>query len=74
MPELSANVVDVGNQKFKNHPSKKLIKDIMNLCYMFKFESISLGIIVRQVTKLNSAKNAILKNIPTRCLKETSDI
>ena len=46
----------------------------MNLCYMFKFESISLGIIIRQVTKLNSAKNSILKNIPARCLKETSDI
>ena len=74
MPELSTNAVDVGNQKFKNHPSKKLIKDIMNFCYMFKFESISLGIIIRQVTKLNSAKNSILKNIPARCLKETSDI
>ena len=72
--ELLIILVDVEIQKFKNHLSAKLVRDIFILCDMFKFESVSPDDIIREVTKLNIAKNGILKNIPTRRLGEVSDI
>ena len=54
--------------------NKKIIKDNTNLSDIFKFESVSPHDIFRKDTNLNSARNGTLKNIPTRCLKEVSDI
>ena len=55
-PALSQKTIDVVIEKFKNHPSVKLIRD-NNLSDMLKLESGSLDIL-REVANLNSAKNS----------------
>ena len=56
-PVLSKKPIDVVIEKFKNHPSVKLIRDNINLSDMLKLESGSLDIL-REVANLNSAKNS----------------
>ena len=73
-PVLSYNSVGCTNSKFTNHPSVKLIRDNLNLSDMFKFDSISLGDILREVKNLNSAKIGTFKYIPPHSLNEVSDI
>ena len=70
---LLTNPVDIAIQKFDNHPSIKLIRDI-TLSNMFQFENIFLDDILKRVKNLNSAKNVTFKNISTRYLKEVADI
>ena len=56
-PVLSKKPTDIVIEKFKNHPSVKLIRDNINLFDMLKLESGSLDIL-REVANLNSAKNS----------------
>ena len=71
---LLKNSVDAAIQKVKNHPRVKLIRHNIELSDTFNFDSVSLDDILTEVTGLNIAKNGILKNISTLCLKEVSDI
>ena len=41
---------------------------------MFQFESVSLHDILEEIKNYNRAKSGFLKNIPTHCLKEITDI
>lgn len=63
-------------QQFKNSKLSpcKLIRHNIDLSDTFNFDSVSLDDILREVTRFNIAKNGILKNISTLCLKEVSDI
>ena len=71
---LSTNPVDIAIQKFDNHSSVKLIRDNSTLSDMFKFETVSLDAILKEIKNLNSTKNGTFKNIPKYCLKEIVDI
>ena len=71
---LLKNSVGAAIQKFKNHPRVKLIRHNIELSDTFNFDSTSLYVMLREVTSYNIAKNGILKNISTLCLKEVSDI
>ena len=55
-PVLLTNPVHAVIQEFENHPSIKLIRDNVNLRDIFKFASVSLGVILRKVTNINNAK------------------
>ena len=54
-------------RKYESHPSLKKISKTINITSTFQFNSKSIG-------NLNFSKVGTFKNIPTNCLKVTSDI
>ena len=68
------NPVDTAIKTFENHPSIKLIKTNITVQKEFNFQSINTEFISNEIADLDSNKNGTFKNVPTRKLKEFSDI
>ena len=68
------NPVDTAIKTFENHPSIKLIKNNIIVHNEFNFQSVNTEVIFKTITDLDSNKVGTFNNIPTRKLKEVSDI
>ena len=66
--------VDITINKFQQHLSILAIKEHVIFIDMFNFSSLTLEEILREISSLDNNKAGTFKNIPTRLLKETSDI
>ena len=69
-----SNPVDIAIRKFENHASVQAIKQ--NICVNkdFHFPNSEVSDILKETTALNNKKNGTFGNIPTKLLKEVSDI
>ena len=70
----STDPVDIAINKFQQHPSILAIKENVIFKDMFNFSSVTLEELLREISSLDSNKVGTFKNIPTKLLKETSDI
>ena len=61
-------------QKFKNHPSIKRIKDVINLDRNFTFNLITLDNMVDKINNFDLTKSNPLTSIPTKIVVGNSDI
>ena len=60
--------------KYDNHPSIEAIKSNITFDSNFEFSEIGLDEIIKEINNLDAKKNGTFKNIPTKRLKEVSDI
>ena len=61
-------------KKFEDHPSIKTIENSLFHINKFEFSEISMTELEYEINSLNVNKSGTFKNIPTKILKETSDI
>ena len=66
--------IDIAIQKFKNHPSIRLIKENTTSAPNFDFDKVSLSEVEQEIQHLNRNKCGTFESIPTKLLKENSDI
>ena len=66
--------VDIALEKFKDHPSVKVIKENVSTESLFQFTEISLSEMTKELSSLNSKKTGTFGNIPFKVLKISSDI
>ena len=66
--------VDIAFRKFENHRSVQDIKQNISVNKDFHFYNTEVGDILKETTVLNNEKNGTFGNIPTKLLKEVSDI
>ena len=71
--ERLSNPVDIAIRKFENHPSVPAIKQNIFVNKDFHFYNTEVSDIRKGTTALNN-KNGTLGNIPTKLLKQVSDI
>ena len=60
--------------KYENHPSVQVIKKNISVNKDFYFSNTEVSDILKETTALNNKKNGTFGNIPTKLLKEVSDI
>ena len=72
--ENLSNPVDIAIRKFENHPSVQAIKQNISVNKDFYFSNTEVSDILKETTALNNKKNGTFGNIPTKLLKEVSDI
>ena len=72
--EKSSNPVDIAIRKFENHPSVQAIKQNISVNKDFHFSNTKVSDILKETTVLNNKNNGNFGNIPTKLLKEVSDI
>ena len=72
--ERLSNPVDIAIRKFENHPSVQAIKQNISVNKDFYFSNTEVSDILKETTALNNKKNGTFGNIPTKLLKEVSDI
>ena len=74
---------DVGNDKepilnyinkFKNHPSIKVIKSRKKEEETFTFSYVSYEGVLNEIRKLKTTKKTLQNDIPTKILKENSEV
>ena len=70
----SKDGVDVAIEKYKDHPSIKMINENVSFESCFSFKEIRESDIQKEVSNLNSKKAGTFGNIPTKVLKDSSDI
>ena len=73
----SKDGLDLAIEKFKDHPSIKRLKMINeNFCFesRFSFKDVSETNVEKEISNLNSKKAGTLGNIPTKVLKDSSEI
>ena len=73
-PENLNNSVEIVIRKFENHPSVQAIKQNISLNKDFDFANTEASDIFMETAALNNEKNVSFGNIPTRLLKEVSNI
>ena len=61
-------------KKYEQHPSINLIKENITNNESFYFLPTELESILKEIINLDNKKNGTFKNIPTRRLKDVSDI
>ena len=61
-------------RKYENHPSMINIKGTIVITVTFHFSCVDKTDLEKSIGNLNSSKVGTFKNIPTKCLKVTSDI
>ena len=66
--------VDVAIEKYKDHPSIKMINENVSFESRFRFKEIRESDIKKEVSNLDSKKAGTFGNIPTKVLKDSSDI
>ena len=66
--------VDGAIEKYKDHPSIKMINENVSFESRFSFKEIRKSGIQNKVSNLNSKKAGTFGNIPTKVLKDSSDI
>ena len=72
--ENVSNPVEIAIRKFENHPSVQAIKQNISVNKDFYFSNTEVSDILKETTALNNKKNGTFGNIPTKLLKEVSDI
>ena len=72
--ENLSNPVEIAIRKFENHPSVQAIKQNIPVNKDFYFSNTEVSDILKETTALNNKKNGTFGNIPTKLLKEVSDI
>ena len=72
--ENLSDPVDIAIRKFENHPSVQAIKQNISVNKYFHFSNTEGSDILKETTALNNKKNGNFGNIPTKLLKEVSDI
>ena len=68
------NGVDTAIHKFKDHPSIKMINEKVRFESRFSFKEASNLDIEREISHLNTKKVGTFRNIPTKVLKESSNV
>ena len=68
------NGVDIAIHKFKDHPSIKMINEKVRFESCFSFKEVSNLDIEREISHLNTKKVGTFGNIPTKVLKESSNV
>ena len=71
--ETIDNPVDIAIKKYENHPSIVNINEKINRT-QFSFEEVSLNEVSQEVHQINIKKVGTFKNIPSKHLKQNSDI
>ena len=61
-------------RKYENHPSVKMFRETTTVASTFHFSGVDKVDVEKSIGNLNSSKARTFKNIPTKCLKVTSDI
>ena len=69
-----SNPVEIAINNFEQHPSIKLIKENVSTTTTFSFMPTETDDIIKEISNLDNKKNGTFKNIPTRRLKDVSDI
>ena len=69
-----SNPVEIAIRKFENHPSVQAIKQNISVNKDFYFSNTEVSDILKETTALNNEKNGTFGNVPTKLLKEVSDI
>ena len=72
--ENLSDPVEIAIRKFENHPSVQTIKQNISVNQDFYFSNTEVRDILKETTALNNKKNGTFGNIPTKLLKEVSDI
>ena len=72
--ENLSNPVKIAIRKFENHPSVQAIKQNISVNKDFYFSNTEVSDILKETTALNNEKNGTFGNVPTKLLKEVSDI
>ena len=72
--ENLSNPVEIAIRKFENHPMVQAIKQNISVNKDFYFSNTEVSDILKETTALNNKKNGTFGNIPTKLLKEVSDI
>ena len=70
----SLDNVDIAINKYKNHPSIKMINENVSFESRFNFKDISESDIQKEISNLNSKKVGIFGNIPAKVFKESSNV
>ena len=73
-PSEFVHPVDLIIAKYKNHPSILKIKEMVPTGLKFDFSEVLLENIQHQLENLNIKKATTLKNIPTKLLKNNTDV
>ena len=66
--------MEIATKKYENHPSIVAITKKFNFTVRFEFEEVNLKDIEKEILNLNTEKAVASNSIPTKVLKETSDI
>ena len=72
--ENLSNPVDIAIRKFENYPSVQVIKENISVNKDFHFSNTEVSDVLKESTALSNKKNGTFGNIPTKLLKEVSDI
>ena len=72
--ENLSNPVVIAIRKFENHPSVQAIKQNISVNKDFYFSNTEVSDILKETTALNNKNNFTFGKIPTKLLKEVSDI
>ena len=72
--ENLSDPVEIAIRKFENHPSVQAIKQNISVNQDFYFSNTEVSDIFKETKALNNKKNGTFGNIPTKLLKEVSDI
>ena len=72
--ENLSSPVEIAIRKSENHPSIQTIKQNISVKKDFYFSNTEIKDILKETTDLNNKKNGTFGNIPTKLLKEVSDI
>ena len=72
--ENLSNPVEIAIREFENHSSVQAIKQNISVNKDFYFSNTEVSDILKETTALNNVKNGAFGNIPTKLLKEVSDI
>ena len=72
--KILSNPVEIAIRKFENHPSVQAFKRNISANKDFYFSNTEVSDILKETTALNNKKNGAFGNIPTKLLKEVSDI
>ena len=72
--ENLSDPVEIAIRKFENHLSVQAIEQNISVHQEFCFSNTEVRDILKKTTALNNEKNGIFGNIPTKRLKEVSNI
>ena len=72
--ENLSDAVELAIGKFENHSSVQAIKQDISVNQDFHFPNTEVSDILKETTALNNCKNGTFGNIPTKLLKEMSDV
>ena len=70
----SKDGVDVAIEKYKDHPSNKMINENVSFKTRFSCKEIRESDIQKEVSNLNSKKMETFGNMPMKVLKDSSNI